>query len=381
MLARFCTSLLLLVLTGALTPCNADQLDNRTQLDQIRQRIELARSDLAANKQTEVKLARELTLLRQTLKRIDQRIKKLKSEQRQLQRQTEELQKVIQKGKRSIRLTGKRLEKRLVALYKEGEIGPLKILFSAESPSELVQQIQYLTRILHYDRELLDEYRLALVTQQTQLAALKKLQEKQQQLLVKEKRQRQDAKAGRKMQARLLKHVRRDKKRLGQELAELKEKASRLQRLIAKLEQSQSQPPPVGVSGFSFEKGKLLWPVAGKVLIGFGTQNDPDVGTLYESNGLEISTRNKEPIVAVAAGRVAFAAWFKGYGNLLILSHPGGYHTLYAQAAKLERSIGEQVNAGELVGYSGLRGRESIYFEIRRNGAPVDPAKWLKRRR
>lgn len=381
MFARFWTSLFLLALTGFVSPINAAPQNNRTQLDQIRQRIERAQGDLAGKKQTEVKLARELTLLRQTLTRIDKRLAELRKEQRQLQRQIEQLQKAIQKDKQLIRITGKRLEKRLVALYKEGEIGPLKVLFSADSPTELVQQFQYLTRILHYDRELLEEYRVALVTQQTQLTALEKMQGKQQQLLVKEKRQHKDAKDGRQLQDRLLKHVRRDKKRLSQELAELKEKASRLQGLISELEQKPQQKPSDWASGFSSGKGKLNWPVAGKVLIGFGTKKDPVVGTLYESNGFEISTRKNEPILAVADGRVVFADWFKGYGNLLILSHPGGYHTLYAQAEKLERSFGEQVNAGELLGYSGLHGRESIYFEIRQNGAPVDPTKWLRRRR
>ena len=381
MLVRSNIAVIFLLLTVLVAPLRADQQDNRAQLDQIRLRIESAQSDLAAKKQSEVKLSRELTLLRQTLKRIEQRISELRKEQRALQRQLDQQQSNIKNGKKSIRVTGKRLEKRLVALYKEGEIGPLKILFSADSPTELVQQFQYLTRILHYDTELLGEYKSALTQQQGRLVELQNMQRKHKQLLVTEEEQRKDAKQGRKLQAQLLKQVRRDKAKLKSELTELQEKAKRLQGLIAELKQKPQNQSIVGASSFSSGKGQLNWPVNGKVLIGYGTKKDPQIGTLYESNGFEIATSNNEPIRAVADGRVAFADWFKGYGNLLILSHPGGYHTLYAQADKLVHSIGDQVKAGDLLGYSGLRGRDSIYFEIRHKGAPVDPNKWLRRRR
>lgn len=380
--------LFILVLSLVSFPLAADQQDTRAQLNRIRQQIDKAQSDLSKKKQTEVKLNHELALLQQTLKRIDARIGGLRLEQRQFQRQIEQQQKNIQAGKGTMQATGNRLRRRLVALYKEGEVGPLKILFSAESPTELVQQFHYLTRILHYDKGLLEEYRTILAEQQSKLDELERLRQKKQQLLALEESHHKDAQEGRLLQTRLLKQVQRDKEKLGENLAELQEKAKRLQQLIAELEkqaqqrsQQQTQPQSTpGASDFKAGKGKLNWPVSGQVLIGFGTKKDPELGTLYESNGFEIATGDNEPILAVADGRVAFADWFKGYGNLLILSHPGGYHTLYAQAAKLEHSIGTQIKAGQRLGFSGLDGRKSIYFEIRQNGAAVDPNVWLKRR-
>ena len=380
MLLRLVVPAIAMVLAVFTAPFTVGAQDNQTQLKQIRQRIETAESGIAGKQQTEVKLARELALLRTALRRIDERISELRKEQRQIQKQLDQQQKTIHAGKSSLRQAGERLKKRLVALYKEGEVGTLKILFSADSPSELVQQFQYLTRILHYDKALMGEYRNALAVEQEQLAELQTLQNKHKQLLASEEQQRENANEGRQLQSRLLKKVRRDKEKLKQNVAELQEKAQRLQRLMTGLEKKRHLESSAVTVSFTSGKGKLNWPVAGQVLIGFGTKKDPDIGTLYESNGFEISTRTNEPILAVADGRVAFADWFKGYGNLLILSHPGGYHTLYAQADKLQRSIGEAVKAGDLLGYSGLRGRESIYFEIRHNGVPVDPTKWLKRR-
>ena len=115
-------------------------------------------------------------------------------------------------------------------------------------------------------------------------------------------------------------------------------------------------------------------------MIGFGQQKDAKLGTYYESNGIEIATPPGSPIHAVAAGKIVFADYFKGYGNLFILSHPGGYHTLYAQTDKMRKKLGDQVSAGDLLGHSGLAGRDSIYFEIRSKGSPVNPLSWLKRR-
>ncbi len=273
-----------------------------------------------------------------------------------------------------------KLEKRLVALYKEGEVGPLKILFSADSPTEMAQQYHYLNKILQHDKELLAEYRRVTEDQQKQLLGLKSLEQQQSELLQQTQQQRSVAGKGRKLQARLLKKARNDKQKLSHELAYLKENAARLKTLIHKIEQAPPLPTGSVAENFLVGRGKLGWPVSGHVVIGFGKQKDAKLGTYYESNGIEIAVPPGSPIHAVAAGKIVFADYFKGYGNLFILSHPGGYHTLYAQTDRMVKKVGDQVSAGDLLGYSGLGGRDSIYFEIRAKGSPVNPLSWLKRR-
>lgn len=360
----------------------ADLQDSRMQLKEIQQRIENAQIDLKEKKKSELKYSRELALLKRALQRLDNRISELQKEQRQLQTQVDQLKDQVSAGKQTIRRIGRQLEKRLVALYKEGEVGPLKILFSADSPTELVQQYHYLTRVLEHDRELLAEYRTAVEAQQQQLQEVEKLKLQKVALLENEKQQRDVAADGRRLQARLLKQVKDEKQQLKTELSQLQERAKRLQGLVARLQQEELAAPTTaaGAVSFSSGKGQLEWPVKGDVLIGFGTQKDKSLGTYYESNGIEIAVAPGSSIQAVADGKVVFSDWFKGYGNLLILNHPGGFHTLYAQAAQLDRSIGDQVKAGTVLGKSGLAGRDSIYFEIRQNGSPVNPLKWLRRR-
>lgn len=377
-----CVSLIYFILFGLAVNGWADLDENRNRLKQIQQRIENAQVDLQHKQKSEVQFSRELALLQRTLERIDRRISALKKDQRQVAADIEQQQSQVEAGKKTLRAIGRRLERRLVALYKEGEVGPLKILFSADSPSELVQQYHYLTRVVAHDRELLGEYRQAITFQQQRLTELEALQRQKVALLEQEEQQRQTAADGRKMQARLLKQVKSEQKQLQQELSVLQEKASRLQGLIKRLQQEKIVQPPqsAGAARFVEGKGRLGWPVNGRVLIGFGTKEDKALGTYYESNGIEIAVAPGTSIQAVADGKVVYADWFNGYGNLIILSHAGGYHSLYAQAAELVKSSGDSVRAGEVLGKSGLGGRDSIYFEIRQQGSPVNPLQWLQRR-
>ncbi len=362
---------------------HADNLaQTQRRLEQIRLRIEKAEADIKAQRQTEIDISRDLALLGGQLQRIDERINRIKDEQQRLERDVEQQQQRLRQSQSQSEKIAKGLEQRLVALYKEGESGMLKILFSADSPSELMQQYHYLTRVMENDRALLDEFRQAISSQQQQLTQLKLLQQQQSDLLKREEAERQEAVGARRLQGRLLQQAQSQNKKLQEEITALQQDAGRLKGLV---EQLQKTPPPPsrvtapgGAVDFAGQRGQLNWPLQGAVLIRFGTQRDDKLGTFYESNGLEISARPNTEVRAVANGQVVYADYFRGYGNLLIVSHEGEYHTLYAQLDRLHKKTGDTVATAELIGHSGLSGRESIYFEIRHKGAPVNPLAWLR---
>jgi len=363
------------------TCCYADVDSSRSQLEQIKGRIDRAEKALKNKQKSELNISRELALLSKALKRVRKKVGLLKKEHNLLVTRISSQQHDIVASKRKVKKVGKQLKRRLVALYKEGESGALKILFSANSPTEMVQQYHYLTKVLEYDQQLLSDYRAVNLEQKQQLDKLNQLEGDKKALLVKQQQQQQVAEQGRRLQARLLKRAKKDKQKLAREVLQLKKNAARLKKLIAKLESQE----PIGqtkvstASDFAAGRGKLGWPVTGRVVIGFGKQKDKKLGTYYESNGLEISVPPGSPIRAVASGTIVFADYFKGYGNLFIVSHPGGYHTLYAQTDKMLKDLNDTVKAGDVIGYSGLGGRDSIYFEIRAQGSPVNPLRWLRK--
>ncbi len=100
-------------------------------------------------------------------------------------------------------------------------------------------------------------------------------------------------------------------------------------------------------------------------------------------NGVEIRAPGGAAVRAVAPGRVVHAGWFKGYGNLVIVDHGEGYHTLVAHLASMSSAMGEEVAPGTLLGSVGDTGSlhgTSLYFEVRERGRPVDPAAWMAQR-
>jgi len=171
--------------------------------------------------------------------------------------------------------------------------------------------------------------------------------------------------------------LRTDQAKLNATLDELQARAARLAELVKKLESARTQSYTGKGADFLAQRGRLPWPVAGKVRIAFGPTRHPDLGTLIESNGLEIAVPPQTPVKAVWKGRVLYASPLKGFGNLMIIDHGDKYYSLYAHAASFARKTGELVGAGDLIAFSGHEGRDALYFEIRHRGAPVDPLPWL----
>ncbi|HST44900.1 MAG TPA: peptidoglycan DD-metalloendopeptidase family protein, partial [Luteimonas sp.] len=125
--------------------------------------------------------------------------------------------------------------------------------------------------------------------------------------------------------------------------------------------------------------GGLGWPLSGTLLAGFGGRM-PDGRS---SSGVLIGAPAGTSVAAVADGTVVFAEWMTGYGLILIVDHGNGYMSLYAHNDALLRDPGERIKRGDAVanvGNSGGQGRPGLYFELRRNGQPVDPGSWLQRR-
>jgi murein hydrolase activator len=118
------------------------------------------------------------------------------------------------------------------------------------------------------------------------------------------------------------------------------------------------------------------WPARGRIVETWG-QAQPG-GQI--ARGLTIEPREAASLVAPADGTVAFAGTFRGYGQILILEHGGGYHSILAQLGRIDAAVGQTVAAGEPVGRAGIdeRGMPVLYLELRRNGQPVDPTPWLQ---
>ena len=151
----------------------------------------------------------------------------------------------------------------------------------------------------------------------------------------------------------------------------------RLNTLLENL-QAMALPKLPVTQPFAALKGKLEMPIQGKPLNRFGAVRNADL----RWRGWLIPAEQGNPVRAVHSGRVIFADWLRGQGLLLVVDHGDGWLSLYAQNHSLLRAVGDWVSAGEILSRAGASGGSDVsglYFEIRHQGEPVDPADWFRR--
>ena len=165
----------------------------------------------------------------------------------------------------------------------------------------------------------------------------------------------------------------------GEEVERLRTRAATLASLVESLEEVVEEHPPAALPSISAARGRLSWPVDGRVVRRFGA----GLGAGRASwDGILLEAAEGAEVRAPHAGRVVFADWVRGLGFLLVLDHGENVLSLYAYNDRLVGRKGETVDKGQVIahaGSSGGRPQPGLYFEIRRNGKPEDPARWLSR--
>ncbi|MDT8442024.1 MAG: peptidoglycan DD-metalloendopeptidase family protein [Desulfuromonadales bacterium] len=374
----------LLGLALLITPAGAvddDLASSRRRLTALQGEIEAMLAKREAKQGEAVEVGRKLASLQREIGRVRQRVQR--SEQQlaeneqaivRTQRRIDELETTLQQSRR-------RVERRLVVLYKTGEVGPLSLLFAAEvTPAILAEKYTFLTRMVRHDRQLIADYRVQVETQRQEVAALQALRTQQQETVNRLRQEQQLLTAAEAADRRLSARLRQDRELLDQTLADLRARAASLNELVKRLESEQHASYTDSLAGLSAVKGKLPWPVDGLILTGYGTRRDSELGSLIDSKGLELAAKPGSSVRVIAPGKVLFAKPLRGYGQLLIVDHGNKDYSLYAHLARFARKEGDRVTAGDAIGLSGFEGRDSIYFEIRHGGEPLNPLDWLKPR-
>jgi murein hydrolase activator len=281
----------------------------------------------------------------------------------------------------------RRLAWRLREIYKRGRSWDFEYVLSARSFGDLVARTYYLARIAQEDRQrilLTQARRTAVQDTKTRLESRKRELDR----LSKETQRERRSLANLTAQRRdLLKKIRGDSKANEQAQAELTRASKRIQSLIETLERQRlarerGAPGELPLFGdFAKNKGRLSWPVSGKVVQSFGSQKNPRFGTVTFSSGIDIAATFGAPIAAVAQGRVDYVNWLEGYGKCAIINHGGGFYTLYAHASEISVPVGKDVAAGEIIGRVGDTGSTigtALHFEIRRGKEALNPTEWLR---
>ncbi len=266
------------------------------------------------------------------------------------------------------------------ASYMSGRQETLKLLLNQEQPDRIARLLKYqdyfqsarAERVSSLNREL-----------QSLLAMAERVEQARDELLERQQAvndQQARLNDARKQRAEALVSLNRSLNSNQQRLDGLRGDEKRLTSLLRDMQQSLNDIP-ANPSGEPFGKlaNKLPWPVKRDLRARFGTVREGPV----RWNGVLLNADAGTPVRVIHSGRVVYADWLRGYGLLTIIDHGSGYLSLYGYNQSLVREVGEWVSTGDVIAFagdSGGRDRAGLYFEIRRDGAPVNPDRWCNSR-
>jgi septal ring factor EnvC (AmiA/AmiB activator) len=347
--------------------------------------VEKLKKQISAINQWLTKAEKDRSHLQQQLTGLERSISDLTREARDLKQQTISQQtKLAELETRQRQLTlvlnGQReqLKKLLRQAWMEGDASALKVLLNETDPNNIARTLTYYEYLGNYtvgqvqtfqaSLAELNQTRTQMQNTRARLAATRADVEQRQQKLAQVRKQREQTLAS----------LNTD---IGQRRSErdaLAADQKRLETLLKEVRQAIARiPAPNANQPFAKLHKRMPWPAAGTVVSSFGESYAE--GKLRR-NGLLMHTDTSAEVRAIHYGRVVFANWLRGFGLLTIIDHGDGYMTLYGHASSLYTTAGDWVDAGEAIAQAGQTGgtdETALYFEIRHNGKPDNPSRWL----
>lgn len=366
----------------------AELEESRQRLRQIQRDREALRREMR-NLETQVHdISEELHVINLQMENSDRMLAELEFQLERHQAQIDQTTRELEATRDRLARQRADLRRRLRDIYKRGPLRTVQVLLGAESFSDLLNRYKYLALIARYDRQLLAR----IAANEARLIARERLLSR----TLGEIQEVQAARAAEHValetlqnrQRRALATAQRAQRNTAERLSQLERDEKSLTALISTLEarrrEMERRAAGADVSTLTAaDAGTLAWPVEGRLIYRFGRQTQPN-GTVLRWNGIGIAAPEGTGVRAVEAGTAVLAGPFEGYGPTVVLSHGGGYYSLYLYLREITVREGEAVTRGQVVGsVGGARTPEGphIEFQIRSpGGEAVDPLGWLRRR-
>jgi len=363
---------------------------NEEELRALRSRIDTLQKELAAAEESRGEAADQLKASEKAVSEAQRALYELSRERRGIEEQLGELGEREKKARASL-AEQEALAGRLLRLqYRQGAPDRLRLILEGGDAASVARHIAYYDYIQRARAALIAELR----RQGDAIAALgRDVLERKAELAQNEASRAEETARLQKERAaraavvtRLAGEIAKGRREIGR----LKRDEERLAKLVERIARELAVPAKPGqgkrvdraadasnaAQPFERLKGRLQLPVKGELMNQYGASREEGANW----KGLFIRSVSGETIHAVADGRVVYADWLRGFGNLLILDHGKGYMSLYANNEALLSQVGDRVRGGDpiaRVGASGGQGESGLYFELRRDGKPFDPLKWV----
>ncbi|MCD8091188.1 MAG: peptidoglycan DD-metalloendopeptidase family protein [Clostridiales bacterium] len=288
------------------------------------------------------------------------------------------------------------LKSRIRVMYEEGNVGYLEILLNAESFSDYLNRVEYVSRIMDYDNNLLADFQALETLINDKVNEIEDCKQELEVLTAQTaaKKSELDSKVQEKLE--LISKLSSDEASYNQQLADLEDDNEYIKSLIQKAEAEAEAAKKAAAAAasnaasysssnkiYSYGGGRFLWPVPAYVGIindVYGYRSSPISGSGEFHSGLDMRAPYGTDIVAADDGTVIYSGMRNGYGNCVIIDHGGGFSTLYGHNSSLCVTVGQSVVRGQVIAKAGSTGYSTgahLHFEVRINGQYVDPNPYL----
>lgn len=367
--------LLVFFLVLLLAPPASWAEDAKTKYKKLQGEIKKQEEKLSRAKKKERSVLEEL-------QNLDKRLVELEREIKAHRRRLGETNAQIKKTKTEMDETGKKLQRhqawlkrRLRGMQRQGRAEDVVMLLGADDMAGFLRRWHYLQIFARKEKTALEGYKALFGELREKEAKLEVLQARLKRQEVQAARAEASLGSKRDEKKGMLASIRSEKASYAKLVEELRRASEEILEIIRRSEEGDYEG-----KGFRGLKGGLPWPASGMIALRYGKGSDPQFNTPVFRNGIYIKTPPETVCIAVHEGKVVFADWFKGYGQLVIVNHGSGYHTLYGNLKEIFLRVGDIIEKRTIIGRvneSVMVNAHALYFEVRYKGKPLDPLQWL----
>ncbi len=371
------TVLCLLSAFGATTIRAATTEQTQAELKQVRGRIESIRKAINSDVQRRDAVTNQLKDVELDIQSARQQVAETRSTRLATEKKLRELQAEQAATERKVATERDALAEELRVAYLNGHDERLKLLLNQQDPAMLGRMLVYYSYFGEARADSIATIRDHLAHLELLSDSIKAEAARLESLETQRVSEVQRLANARDRRSQTLVSLQTQIKSRGDELSRLERDAKTLERLVEQLRRAMEDFPVLAQQPFERVKGKLPWPIKGKLLARFGQLRS---GGPLKWQGLLIDTQRGAQVRAPFHGRVIYADWLPGMGLLLVLDHGNGYMSLYGHNEQLFKAVGDRVAPGDVIsaaGDSGGNANAGLYVEIRKGGQPLDPLAWL----